>query len=163
MAASSRGVRSQFAPGRRFRPGEPGEYWLAGAEPSARVVVGLATRSRGEMYQDGVIDANRGGKRTGSGGCDSTLLLMVLLAVAAVAWLADQLPDESGLWGIEREANTEADRIEMQVQAMRRVAEHYSLSGAKAVMLLAQVIQEYAARVGCGGIVGSGQPGKRPE
>jgi hypothetical protein len=53
----------------------------------------------------------------------STLLLVVLLAMAAVAWLADQLPDESGLWPSEPEANAEADRIEAQVQAMRRAAE----------------------------------------
>lgn len=41
-------------------------------------------------------------------------------------------------------------------EAVRLVAEHYSLSDAEAVMLLAQVMQEYAARVGCGGIVERG-------
>jgi hypothetical protein len=39
-------------------------------------------------------------------------------------------------------------------EAVRRVAEHYSLSDAEAVMLLAQAIQEYAARVGSTGIAG---------
>jgi hypothetical protein len=33
-------------------------------------------------------------------------------------------------------------------EAVRRVAEHYSVSDAEAVMLLAQVLQEYAARMG---------------
>jgi hypothetical protein len=41
-------------------------------------------------------------------------------------------------------------------EAVRRVAEHYSVSDAEAVMLLAQVMQEYATRVGCGGIVERG-------
>lgn len=38
-------------------------------------------------------------------------------------------------------------------EAVRLVCEHYSLSDAEAVMLLAQVLQGYAGRVGCGGIV----------
>lgn len=41
-------------------------------------------------------------------------------------------------------------------EAIRAVADHYSLSDPEAVMLLAQVLQEYAARVGCTGIAERG-------
>lgn len=46
-------------------------------------------------------------------------------------------------------------REELQL-AVVAVAEHYSLSDAEAVMLLAQILQEYAGRVGCGGVAERG-------